>query len=72
MYPNLMVNIYGPFMDTNLVLPDGPERCTVKFDYWLEHSLCQDKDFIADSLSSSDQVCPVLLLLLVAESCGNI
>ncbi|KAH1201215.1 Choline monooxygenase, chloroplastic [Glycine max] len=30
---------YGPWMDTNLVVPLGPNKCQVIFDYYLEHSL---------------------------------
>src|SRR5271165_1560793 len=28
-YPNFMINLYHGYMDTNLVLPDGVDRCTV-------------------------------------------
>ncbi|PIA43672.1 hypothetical protein AQUCO_01800022v1 [Aquilegia coerulea] len=38
-YPNFMINRYGPWMDTNLVLPLGPNKCQVIFDYFLEPSL---------------------------------
>ncbi|KAF9604721.1 hypothetical protein IFM89_009157 [Coptis chinensis] len=38
-YPNFMINRYGPWMDTNLVLPLGPNKCQVIFDYFLESSL---------------------------------
>ncbi|EIE20824.1 choline monooxygenase, partial [Coccomyxa subellipsoidea C-169] len=55
-YPNLMINRYGPWMDTNLVLPDGPRRCTVHFEYWLEQSLVHDSSLIDSSLADSDQV----------------
>ena len=27
-YPNFMINLYHGYMDTNLVLPDGVDRCT--------------------------------------------
>lgn len=30
---------YGPWMDTNLVLPMGPRKCQVIFDYFLDASL---------------------------------
>lgn len=30
---------YGPWMDTNLVLPLGPRKCKVIFDYFLDDSL---------------------------------
>ncbi len=33
-YPNLMINLYEGVMDTNLVLPLGPDRCRVIFDFW--------------------------------------
>lgn len=38
-YPNLMINRYGPWMDTNVVLPLDSARtdaCQVIFDYWLQ------------------------------------
>lgn len=30
---------YGPWMDTNLVIPLGPRKCKVVFDYFIEPSL---------------------------------
>jgi choline monooxygenase len=33
-FPNYMLNLYQGVMDTNLVLPLGPERCRVIFDFW--------------------------------------
>lgn len=30
---------YGPWMDTNLIIPLGPRKCLVVFDYFLEASL---------------------------------
>jgi choline monooxygenase len=33
-YPNFMINLYHGYMDTNLVLPDGVDRCTVIFDFY--------------------------------------
>lgn len=55
-YPNFMINRYGPWMDTNLVLPLGPRKCQVVFDYFLEASLKDDKAFIEKSLEDSEQV----------------
>jgi choline monooxygenase len=34
LYPNLMLNLYEGVMDTNLVLPLGPDRCRVVFDFY--------------------------------------
>lgn len=33
-FPNLMLNLYEGVMDTNLVLPDGPDACRVVFDFY--------------------------------------
>jgi choline monooxygenase len=33
-YPNFMMNIYQGYMDTNLVVPDGVDRCSVTFDFY--------------------------------------
>jgi choline monooxygenase len=32
-YPNLMLNWYEGYLDTNLVLPEGVDRCRVVFDF---------------------------------------
>ncbi|XP_073034468.1 choline monooxygenase, chloroplastic [Primulina eburnea] len=55
-YPNFMINRYGPWMDTNLVLPLGPRRCKVVFDYFLDSSLKGDSAFIEKSLEDSEKV----------------
>jgi choline monooxygenase len=34
LFPNFMVNLYQGVMDTNLVLPLGPDRCRVVFDFY--------------------------------------
>ncbi|GBF97413.1 hypothetical protein Rsub_09579 [Raphidocelis subcapitata] len=36
LYPNAMVNRYGPWMDLNVVTPLDTNRCRVDFDWWLE------------------------------------
>jgi choline monooxygenase len=35
-YPNFMINFYHGYMDTNLVLPDGVDRCKVIFDFYFD------------------------------------
>ncbi|VVB11095.1 unnamed protein product [Arabis nemorensis] len=55
-YPNFMINRYGPWMDTNLVIPLGPRRCKVVFDYFLDPSLKDDEAFIKRSLEESERV----------------
>ena len=34
LYPNFMINCYAGYMDTNLVLPMGTDRCQVIFDFY--------------------------------------
>ena len=53
-YPNFMINCYGPWMDTNRVLPLGPSRCRVEFDYYLQG--VPEPEFVERSLAASDQV----------------
>ncbi|XP_057987930.1 choline monooxygenase, chloroplastic isoform X2 [Hevea brasiliensis] len=55
-YPNFMINRYGPWMDTNLVLPLGPRKCQVIFDYFIEAHHKDDKAFIERSLVDSERV----------------
>jgi choline monooxygenase len=56
LYPNFMINRYGPWMDTNLVWPISADKCRVIFDYYLDESKLSDLHFIEDSLSSSHKV----------------
>jgi len=53
-YPNLMLNLYAGVMDTNLVLPLGPDRCRVVFDFYFAAGT--DNGFIRDSVAVADQV----------------
>lgn len=53
-FPNLMVNIYGGVMDTNRVLPLGPDRCRVIFDFYF--AVGTKPEFIRNSIAVADQV----------------
>ena len=56
-FPNLMVNLYQGVMDTNLVLPLGPDRCRVIFDfYFAQTDGPEAQQFIADSIAVAHQV----------------
>jgi choline monooxygenase len=56
-FPNLMINIYGGIMDTNLALPLGPDRCRVIFDfYFAETEGPEAKRFVADSVAVAEQI----------------
>lgn len=55
-YPNFMINRYGPAMDTNLVVPLGPGRTRVVFDFYFEEPEGAAMEaFVARSLESADQ-----------------
>lgn len=54
LYPNFVINRYGPIMDTNWVVPLGTNRCLTIFDYYYDASCKQD--FIDKSLAASDRV----------------
>lgn len=53
-FPNFMMNIYQGVMDTNLVLPLGPERCRVLFDFYFADTAA--KEFNAQSIAVGHQV----------------
>lgn len=55
-HPNLMLNRYGPILDTNLVVPLGPHRSRVVFDYWFETAVADDEAFVDESLAASRRV----------------
>ncbi len=55
-YPNFMINRYGPVMDTNWVVPLGPDRTLTIFDYYFEQEVIDDRSFVERSLAASDRV----------------
>ena len=66
-YPNLMINRYGPWMDVNVVLPTGPNECVVLFDYFIRADATGATDaFVNESLRASDAVQSVSLFFLPA------
>jgi choline monooxygenase len=56
-FPNFMLNLYAGVMDTNLVLPLGPDRCLVIFDFYFASTEGeQSKRFIQESLAVADRI----------------
>ncbi len=54
-YPNLMLNRYGPVLDTNLVLPVTADRCRVVFDFFFaETDDAEARAFIERSLEQTE------------------
>jgi choline monooxygenase len=57
LFPNLMINLYQGVMDTNWVIPLGPDRCRVIFDfYFADVESEQAKQFNAESIAVAHQV----------------
>ncbi|HYV35349.1 MAG TPA: SRPBCC family protein [Gemmataceae bacterium] len=56
-FPNLMINMYSGVMDANVVLPLGPERCKVIFDFYFARTDGPDaRQFIDQSMAVAHQV----------------
>jgi choline monooxygenase len=56
-FPNLMLNVSAGVLDTNLVLPLGPGRCRVVFDFFFADTQGEAaRQFMADSLAVSEQI----------------
>lgn len=52
-FPNFMINVYEGLADTNIVLPLGPDRCRVIFDFFFSD---QTDDYIRQSIEVADKV----------------
>jgi choline monooxygenase len=56
-FPNFMLNLYRGVMDTNLVLPLGPDRCRVAFDFFFADTEGPAAaKFIEDSIAVAHQI----------------
>ncbi len=56
-WPNFMMNVYPGVMDTNLVLPLGPDRCRVVFDfYFAETKGAETEAFMRESMAVADRI----------------
>jgi choline monooxygenase len=55
-YPNLCINRYGHWLDTNIVWPISANECVVYFDWYVHKSLASDDVLIKESLAESHRV----------------
>lgn len=59
-FPNLMFNIYQGMLQTNIVIPTGPDTCDVRFDWYLRDDVPGSYEKIAkkmpDLIQFSDQI----------------
>ncbi len=56
LYPTFAINRYGPYMDTNLIIPLSVNRTRVIFDYYAEPDALADARAIDQTLQTSAQV----------------
>ena len=54
-YPNLMINCYEGYMDTNFVVPVDADRCKVYFDFWFAGASEADREYNQRSVAASDK-----------------
>lgn len=55
-YPNLMINCYEGYLETNLVIPLGVNRCRVIFDYYFDKTGEAHDEYNRRSIEVSHQV----------------
>ncbi len=52
LFPNFMINRYGPCLDSNHVVPLGPDRCEVRYEFYFEGDA--DPSFVEASMAQAD------------------
>lgn len=55
-YPNFMLNWYEGYLDTNLVIPLGVDRCEVIFDFYFADTSAAQMPYICKSMEVSERV----------------
>ena len=55
-YPNFMLNWYEGYLDTNLVIPLGVDRCEVIFDFYFGDTSEVQMPYIRESMGVSERV----------------
>lgn len=55
-YPNFMLNWYEGYLDTNIVLPMGPNRCEVIFDFYFGDVSEAAMPYVRESIGVSERV----------------
>lgn len=55
-YPNICINRYGSWMDTNVVYPLSATSCVVHFDWFVDPALAGDQKYVEECIAQSDVV----------------
>lgn len=53
LFPNFMLNRYGPCLDSNHVLPTAPDRCRVVYEFFFDPEVEEAEDFVRASIEES-------------------
>ena len=56
MYPNLTFNLYGNFIDTNIVIPISKDQCLVNFEWYGNDKVIHDKKLVESTIADSKSV----------------
>lgn len=57
LFPNLMLNIYQGLVQTNLVIPAGPDKCVVRFEwYGFSNQISELKPRLGELIEFSDLI----------------
>jgi choline monooxygenase len=58
LFPNLAINRYGDWLDTNLVIPTAPDRCVIVFDWYHRNASqnIEENKALLESLDRSRQI----------------
>jgi choline monooxygenase len=51
-FPNFMINVYGPCMDINYVVPMGTNKCKVYYEFFFQGE--KGREFIESSIKQAD------------------
>src|SRR5260370_41477022 len=55
-YPNLMINCYEGYMDTNYVIPVDADHCTVIFDFYFGDASEEARAYNTESVNVGNRV----------------
>jgi choline monooxygenase len=57
LFPNIGINRYGDFMDTNHIIPISMDKTLVVFDWYYKDPITQEnKEFIENNLKSGEEI----------------
>ena len=55
-YPNLIFNFYGNFLDTNIIIPISKDQCIVNFEWYGNEKTTNEKTLIEKTINDSKTV----------------